>query len=205
VRTVITVANLRPEKDHRSLLAAAENLARKHPGLRFQIVGDGPLRADLERDAASRGLGGRVAFLGHRDDVPALLAAADLYVLPSCTEAFPNGVLEAMTAGLPVVACAVEGLLDLVTDGETGALVPASDPVALAASIERFVDDPALASRVGAAARAQATRYSFEAMVARFEALYLTGAGGAVVVPADRSPVPRTTQSPVGLHPPGPS
>jgi glycosyltransferase involved in cell wall biosynthesis len=186
VRTVITVANLRPEKDHRSLLAAAEMLAPRFPELRFQVVGDGPLRAELEREAAVRGIADRVVFLGHRDDVPALLAAADLYVLPSRTEAFPNGVLEAMAAGLPVVACAVEGLLNMVDEGETGMLVPPADPAALAAAIAQFAADPARASRVGAEARARATaRYSFESMVANFEALYVGGTAGGAVVASD--------------------
>jgi glycosyltransferase involved in cell wall biosynthesis len=185
VRTVITVANLRPEKDHRSLLAAAESVARTHSDLRFQIVGDGSERADLERETARRGLQGRVEFLGHREDVPALLAAADLFVLPSRTEAFPNGVLEAMAAGLPVVACAVEGLLDLVDQDDTGLLVPPGDPVALGRAIQRFADDPVFAARAGLEARARAiARYSFDAMVASFEALYLGGAGGEMV-PAD--------------------
>lgn len=186
VKTVITVANLRPEKDHKSLLAAAAMLAPTYPDLQFLIVGDGPLRAELERDAAQRGLQGRVSFLGHREDVPALLAAADLYVLPSRTEAFPNGVLEAMAAGLPVVACAVEGLLDLVRDGTTGTLVAPGDPAALAGAIGRFVGDQALAARAGAAARAEATaRYSFASMVGSFEALYLRGLGNGATVLTD--------------------
>jgi glycosyltransferase involved in cell wall biosynthesis len=186
VKTVITVANLRPEKDHESLLAAAAMLAPTYPDLQFLIVGDGPLRAQLERDAAQRGLQERVTFLGHREDVAALLSAADLYVLPSRTEAFPNGVLEAMAAGLPVIACAVEGLLDLVQDGTTGTLVPPGDPAALAGAIRRFVGDQALAARVGAAARAEATgRYSFDSMVGSFEALYLRGLGNGATVLTD--------------------
>jgi glycosyltransferase involved in cell wall biosynthesis len=186
VRTVITVANLRPEKDHRSLLAAAEIVARTHPDLRFQIVGDGAERHELERETARRGLQDRVTFLGHREDVPALLSAADLFVLPSRTEAFPNGVLEAMAAGLPVVACAVEGLLDLVDEGRTGLLVPPGDPVALGGAIQRFAADSTFAARAGAEGRARArSRYSFDVMVASFEALYLGGAARGEMVRAD--------------------
>jgi L-malate glycosyltransferase len=175
VRTVVTVANLRAEKRHDVLLHAAEQLVAAGHDLQFQFVGAGPLRAVLERDAAARGLSGRVSFLGHRDDVPALLAAADLFVLPSENEAFPNGVLEAMTAGLPVVANAVGGLLNLIDDGTTGLLVPPCDPPALAKAIDSLVRDERRAWRLGQAAQEHVrTRYSFDTMVRRFEAVYDT-------------------------------
>jgi glycosyltransferase involved in cell wall biosynthesis len=192
IRTVITVANLRPEKDHRTLLAAASIVTAKYPDICFRVVGDGALRAELERETAARGLGDRVEFLGHREDVPALLAESDLFAFPSRTEAFPNGVLEGMAAGLPVVACAVEGLLDLVDDGRTGILVPPGDPAAVAAAIERLVTNQPLATRIAAEARAQvAARYSFDAMVASFEALYLRAAGGEERLPTHRGAVRR--------------
>ncbi|MEP6593275.1 MAG: glycosyltransferase [Acidobacteriota bacterium] len=186
IRTVITVANLRPEKSHEALLEAAAALAPTHPDLRFQIVGDGPRRQALEARAAALGLGGSVHFLGHRDDVPALLAAADLFVLPSRSEAFPNGVIEAMAAGLPVVACAVGGLVDLIEPGTTGLLVPPGDAAALAAAIARLAGDAVEAASLGRAARlAVRQRYSFDRMVGSFEDLYRTGLGAAAPV---RSP-----------------
>lgn len=173
LRTVITVANLRTEKGHETLLAAAAALAKSHPELRFQIVGGGPRRAELEALAHSKGLATTVEFLGHRDDVPALLEAADLYVLPSRSEAFPNGAIEAMAAGLPVITSAVGGLRDLIDHGRTGLLVPPADPEALAVAIESLVADPMRAHRLGAAAREEVTaRYSFERMVQAFEQLY---------------------------------
>src|SRR6185295_5494095 len=141
--------------------------------LHFHIVGGGPLRPVLEFHAAARGLSDRVTFHGHRDDVPSMLAAADLYVLASRTEALPNGVLEAMAAGLPVVAFAVEGLLDLVDNGRTGVLVTPGDPEALAQGIRTLVEQPREAHLIGRNARAAIlAHYSFEAMVARFEELY---------------------------------
>lgn len=180
IRTVITVANLRPEKQHDMLLEAAARLLRSGRDLRFQIVGGGPLRTVLEHQAAALGLSDRVTFLGHRDDVPALLGAADLYVLPSRTEACPNGVLEAMAAGLPVVACAVGGLLDLVQHGRTGMLVPPCDAESLATAIAGLVDRPEQAHAIGEAARADiAERYSFDSMVDQFETLYERMARGA--------------------------
>ena len=173
IRTVITVANLRAEKSHETLIAAAALLAPDYPALRFQIVGDGSRLAELKALAHSRGVGHVIDFLGHREDVPALLAAADLYVLPSRSEAFPNGAIEAMAAGLPVVASGVGGLRDLIEHGRTGILVPPCDPETLASAIRSVIDNPAVAQRLGASARAEVSgRYSFERMVSSFEALY---------------------------------
>jgi glycosyltransferase involved in cell wall biosynthesis len=175
VATVLTVANLRPEKAHEVLLDAAARLAPVHPGLRYLIAGDGPRLSEL-RDLAHRlGVADRVEFLGHREDVPALLAAADAFVLPSRSEAFPNGAIEAMAAGLPVIASAAGGLLDLIESGKTGLLVPPDDAGALADAIDSLVLSPARAAALGSAAREDVTRrYSFERMVRSFEDLYLS-------------------------------
>jgi L-malate glycosyltransferase len=176
IRTVITVANLRVEKNHESLIAAAEALAHSYPNLRFQIVGAGSRLAELQALADARNVSHVVEFLGHREDVPALLAAADLFVLPSRSEAFPNGAIEAMAAGLPVIATAVGGLLDLIDDGRTGLLVAPSDREALTTAITSVVDNPAFGHRLGAAAREEVTaRYSFDRMVSGFENLYEEG------------------------------
>jgi glycosyltransferase involved in cell wall biosynthesis len=179
VRTIVTVANLRPEKNHETLIAAAAALVREIPDLRFRLVGAGPRRAELEALVAARNLSRHVEFLGHREDVPALLAEADAYVLPSRSEAFPNGAIEAMAAGLPVVASAVGGLCDLIDDGRTGLLVPPSEPDALAAAIRTLVANPARAAALGAAARASVRQqYAFDRMVASFEDLYLAARPG---------------------------
>lgn len=176
VRTVITVANLRAEKSHETLIAAAAALAPSHPSLRFQIVGGGSRLAELQALAHAKGVAHIVDFLGHREDVPALLAAADLFVLPSRSEAFPNSAIEAMAAGLPVVATATGGLLDLIDHNRTGLLVPPCDPAALAAAIGSLANDPLRARRLGNAARTDvSTRYSFDRMVRAFEALYEAG------------------------------
>ncbi len=175
LQTIITVANLRPEKRHDLLIDAVASLAPRYPHLRAHFVGDGPLRAVLEQRARDRRVQDRIEFLGHREDVPPLLAAADLFVLPSRSEAFPNGVLEAMGAGLPVVACAVGGLLDLVDEGQNGCLVQPDDADALAQAIERLLRDPALAARVAAEGRRRVhERYGFERMVGAFEHLFVT-------------------------------
>lgn len=175
IERVITVANLRPEKSHETLIEAAARLVPRYPRLRFQFTGAGPRRRELEALVAARGLSSHIEFLGHRDDVPALLAAADAYVLPSLSEAFPNGAIEAMAAGLPVIASAVGGLRDLIEDGKTGRLVPPGDAAALAGALERLILNPGEARALGAAARhAVRDTYSFDRMVAAFEQLYLT-------------------------------
>jgi glycosyltransferase involved in cell wall biosynthesis len=173
VRTVVTVANLRPEKDHETLIVAASMLAQSCPELRYRIVGDGSRREQLETLARIKGVDRIVEFTGHRDDVPAILASSDLFVLPSRSEAFPNGVMEAMASGLPVVGSAVGGLRDLIDPGRTGLLVPPGDAPRLASAIKALYDNPERAWEMGAAARADVVaRYSFERMVAAFEDLY---------------------------------
>jgi len=178
VRTIVTVANLRPEKAHEILFEAAARLASSHPELSFVIAGDGPRASELRALADRLGIGRRVEFLGHVEDVPALLRRADAFVLPSRSEAFPNAAIEAMAAGLPVIASATGGLLDLIDHGRTGLLVPPGDPAALAGAIASLVADPARAARLGTAAREDAAeRYSFGRMVRSFEDLYLTQLG----------------------------
>jgi glycosyltransferase involved in cell wall biosynthesis len=178
LRRVITVANLRPEKNHQVLLGAAARLADVCPGLRYQIVGEGSQRHELEAMARARGVAGIVEFVGHREDVPALLAAADVFVLPSRSEALPNSVIEAMAAGLPVVASAVGGLRNLIEHEHTGILVAPGDAEALADAILAIVREPARARALGSAARRDIlARYSFERMVAAFEDLYQSTLG----------------------------
>ena len=187
-RTVITVANLRREKSHETLIGAAAQLAAEFPDVQFQIVGDGPRRAELEGLVRDSHLEERVLFLGHREDVAQLLGEADIFVLPSLSEAFPNGAIEAMAAGLPVVASAVGGLLDLIEPGRTGMLVPPGDAAALAAMLRELLLLPSMARELGDAAQAHVRqRYSFERMVTSFEELYLAGLADRQVAGARRT------------------
>lgn len=184
LRTLVTVANLRAEKAHEVLLQAVSLLAPARPGLRLLVAGGGPRRAELEDLAGTLGIADRVDFLGHVEDVPSLLASADAFVLTSRSEAFPNAAIEAMAAGLPVVASATGGLLDLIDHGRTGLLVAVGDASGFADAIEELAADPSRAAGIGAAARHEvAERYSFERMVRCFEDLYLTQLGFPAVQP----------------------
>jgi glycosyltransferase involved in cell wall biosynthesis len=172
---IVMVANLRQEKGHDTLIAAAPIVARRYPDVEFLIVGDGPLRASLVRQVNLRGLRARFQFLGERDDVPSILSSSGIFVLPSRTEASPNGVLEAMAAALPTIASRVGGIPELIDHGATGILVEPDSPDALAAAILDLLDRPAFATALGRAARAQVEqRFSFDRMVANFEQLYLS-------------------------------
>jgi glycosyltransferase involved in cell wall biosynthesis len=174
-RNVVVVANLRPEKGHDVLIDASARVLAQVPDARFDVVGGGPEGDALLARCDARRVRHAFRFLGHQEDVAACLTAGDIFVLPSRSEAFPNAVLEAMAAGLPVVASDVGGVSELIDDNSTGLLVPAGDPVALANRLLRLMAEPALAARLGAAARAVAeTRYSFERMVAAFDSLYFT-------------------------------
>jgi glycosyltransferase involved in cell wall biosynthesis len=165
----LTTARLDPQKGLDVLLRSAVFVS----GARFAIAGEGPERARLERDVETLGLGDRVRLLGHREDIPALLAVADAFVLPSRFEGTPLALLEAMAAGKPVVATAISGTDELVADGECGLLVRADDPSALAAGLRRIVAEPELRERLGAAARRRA-KNAFSAAVSteRVTAVY---------------------------------
>jgi glycosyltransferase involved in cell wall biosynthesis len=166
---VLTLARLDPQKGLPYLLEAAKSL----PGATFAIAGDGRDRAALEEQARSLGLGGRVRFLGYRDDIPDLLAACDLFVLPSLFEGLPISVLEAMAAGKPVVATRIGGTDEAVENGVTGFLVPPRDPAALADAVKRMLADPAAGRRMGEAGRARAlAEFSAQAMVSKTTRLY---------------------------------
>jgi glycosyltransferase involved in cell wall biosynthesis len=173
-RTIAMVACLREEKRVDVLLDAAPLILARHPEAEIVIVGDGACRAELETRARTNHVADRVRFLGHRDDVPAVLANADIFVLPSRSEAFPNAIVEAMMSGLPVVASSVGGIPELVEDGRTGRLVPPGDVAQLAAAIIDILDHPDRATQMGQTARGRIEeRYSFDRMVHQFEALYL--------------------------------
>jgi glycosyltransferase involved in cell wall biosynthesis len=150
---VLTLGRLTHMKGQCHLLDAVPGLLARFPHLAVVLLGDGPLREALEKQAAGLGVGGAVRFTGHRTDARALLAAADVFALPSRHEGMPLVALEAMEAGLPVVATRVIGSEEVVEDGVTGALVRPADPAALGHALARMLADPDLRRRQGAAGR----------------------------------------------------
>lgn len=166
---VLTIARLDAQKGHAYLLAAAADI----PDALFVLVGEGRERPGLEAQARALGVAERVRFLGHRDDVPELLAACDVFVLPSRYEGLPLSVLEAMAAARPVVATAIEGTDEIVLHGETGLLVPPAAPSALAQGIRAVLADRALAARMGQAGRARVCReFSMNRMIDEVTGVY---------------------------------
>lgn len=177
-RRVVMVANLREEKGHDTLIAAAPRVLAVHPEVKFLIVGDGPLRAMLTQRVSSLALEHSFEFAGERHDVPALLSTSDVFVLPSRSEASPNGVIEAMAAGLPIVASRVGGIPELVESGVSGVLIDPDRPATLADALIDVIERPAWARSLGRAARDRAVqRHGFDRMVDEFERLYLTELG----------------------------
>ena len=151
---ILAVGRLKAPKDFPTLIRA---LSRLRPdSFEAVIVGEGPDRPRLEEEIQALGLSGSVRLAGERQDVPQLLAAADAFVLASASEGHPVSVLEAMAAGLPVVASRVGGVPEQVSDDETGLLVEPGDPNQLAAALSRLTADASLRRRLGAAGRARA-------------------------------------------------
>jgi glycosyltransferase involved in cell wall biosynthesis len=186
----IVVANLRPEKGHDVLIdamAARPELRR----LQLDFAGDGPCRANLEARARRRGVADRISFLGERGDIPALLDRAHLFILPSRTEALPNSVMEAMAAGLPVVASRTGGICELIDDRVTGILVPPGDAGALADAIVRTIADPVRAAALGAEARSTiSARFGMSGMVSGFTDILLAELHRRDVTLSSHLPVP---------------
>ncbi len=173
-RRIAVVACLREEKRIDLVIKAAPAVLAHYPDAEFVIAGDGSCRDALVTLARERRVLDRFTFLGHRDDVPAVLAGADLFTLPSRSEAFPNSIIEAMASGLPVVATAVGGIPELVDDGRTGTLVPSGDGDALARALIDLLGQPERIEAFGRAGRRRVQQtYSFERMVEQFERLYV--------------------------------
>ena len=167
-----TVARLDPVKDQVGMIRAFSRVTSDSRAV-LVVAGDGPSRPDLERTIATLGLEGRVRLLGERGDVPQVLAALDVFVLCSVGEGMSNSILEAMAAGLPVIATRVGGNPELVIDEETGLLVEPLQPEGLAGALGRYLLDPALTARHGRAARNRAlSKFSLDAMVADYAHLY---------------------------------
>jgi glycosyltransferase involved in cell wall biosynthesis len=167
------VARLVPFKAHETCLQAGRAVTAARPDVVFLVIGDGERRAALEAMARELGLADRVRFLGWRADLDRLYADLDVVVLTSKNEGSPVALIEAMAAGRPVVSTRAGGVEDVVTDGETGLVVPVGDAAAVGRAILDLVEDPVRAARLGAAARdAVVQRFASSRLVGDIDALY---------------------------------
>ena len=167
-----TVAALSPQKGLDYLIRAAAAVRRERPETHFLLVGEGVLRGSLERLAKSLGVAEGIHFAGARTDVPRVLAALDLFVLPSLWEGLPYALLEAGAAGLPVIATDIPGNCEVIRRGETGYLAKAADALDLTVRLFEALDDPASATVAAALQQLVRTEYTLERMIAGHVELY---------------------------------
>jgi len=172
VPMVTQIGNFKPQKAPLDFVRVAAAVHAEHPEVWFVMVGDGPLRGPAERLACELGVADRMVFSGWWNDVPGLLAATTISVLTSRHEGLPCSVVESLAAGVPVVATAVDGTVEVVRSENNGLLVPAGDIAALARSVDRLLTDPVLRERMAAAAREGLEEFDRDLMVRQQEDLY---------------------------------
>lgn len=166
------VANFTPKKDQASLLEAFRLLRDDVPSARLVLIGTGPLEQQLRARALTLGLSDAVIFTGSRDDVPELLPALDVFCLSSLHEGLSIALVEAMASGVPAVCTAVGGVPEAMRDGVDGLLVPASNPVALAAALGRLAAEPETQRRFAANARTRSQEFDMRVALLRIEEIY---------------------------------
>jgi len=177
---VVMVAALEPHKDPLTFVRAMRTTLSSVPGAHALLVGEGPLRADVERETATLGLGDRLHLAGFRSDADSIMAAADVVALSSQMEGLGTVLIDALSLGKPIAATRTGGIPELVEDGESGLLAPPRDPPALGWAIARLLTDAGLASRVSSAGREKAAEMSVERTAARTALVYerVTAAAG---------------------------
>jgi glycosyltransferase involved in cell wall biosynthesis len=174
---IASVARLEPQKNPLGLIESFAQAFGDDPRSRLLLAGDGSMREAAREYSARRGVGKQVHFLGVRTEIAEILAACDIFALSSHWEGNPMAVMEAMAAGLPIVATAVGGVPDLVADGETGLLVPADEDSAFAAALSSLALNPGRRRDLAAAAQQRAAAFSIDAMVASYAGLFERLAG----------------------------
>lgn len=171
-RMILWVGRLDPVKGLDVLIRALAGQV-DDPCAHLVLVGDGPIRGELERQAGDAGVAERVHFVGRRDDVASLLAAADVFAFPSRTEGLPNALLEAMASRCAIVTTDVPGCRDLIEDGRSGLVVPFGDAGALGGALSRVLGDAELSARLGEAARRRVeASWSIDSMFDAYDACY---------------------------------
>jgi sugar transferase (PEP-CTERM/EpsH1 system associated) len=184
-----SVGRMQPVKDPltlaRAFVLALELAPSLRSTLRLTMAGDGAVRSEVQKLLQEAGVADLAWLPGERADIPEIMASLQLFVLPSLAEGISNTILEAMASGLPVVATAVGGNADLVLEGQTGEIVPAADPVAMARHIVGLANDPARARTLGQAGRERVeARFSMAAMVSAYQRLYGLSTRGRPSSPA---------------------
>jgi glycosyltransferase involved in cell wall biosynthesis len=185
VRNQLAIANSKPligaigrmvwQKGFEFLIRAIPDIIEVAPETRFLLVGQGPLRPDLESLARELNVCDRVIFTGFRHDIQRLLSTIDVLVVPSLLEGFPMITLEAMAMAKPLVATQIRGIIEQISDGEEGILVPPKNPKALATAILTLIQDRELSSKLGLSARRRVeSSFSVEKMVKETEKVYLS-------------------------------
>ena len=170
---LVIVGNLSPEKGHQDLLQLMADLRSSEPDTQLLVAGDGPLRQELEQQSRSLGVAGGVHFLGTRSDVPRLLAASDLFVLPSRTEGMPGCLIEAGLSSLPSVAYEVGGVAEVVQHGVTGLLVPSGNYQGMFQAVAHLCRDPQHRRAMGLAARQRCSElFDIRNVVREYEKLF---------------------------------
>ncbi len=207
---VVFVGRLAPPKGVETLVRAAAHL--RTPAAQVVIVGDGPNRAEIENEIDRLGLRHRVHLTGFvpHDQVPAVLAHADVFVMPSIYEELGSALVEAQWAGVPIVASRVGGIPDVVEDGITGVLVAPRDPTALAGAVDDLLSDPGRAHTLARRGQAAATRYDWTRLGAQVLDVYQTVTGQRTATPSAHHPPtrpnphdaapPATTPPPANAH-----
>ena len=169
---ITQIGNFKPQKAPLDFVRVAAEVHGRHPDIWFAMVGDGPLRTAAEELARELGIADRIIFSGWWDDVPGLLAATTVSVLTSRHEGLPCSVVESLAAGVPVVATAVDGTVEVVRSGDNGLLASAGDIAGLADAVCRLLADPGLRKRMGAAAGQGLDDFDQDLMVRQQEDLY---------------------------------
>lgn len=172
VPVIGTVTRLSPQKAPLDFIRAASYINQKIPNCYFVIVGDGPLRPEVEQLATKLNIANRLILTGLRRDVPELMSIFDVFALSSLWEGLPRVLPQAMATGLPIVATAIDGNTEAVVDGENGFLTPPAKPKALAKSLIKLLNNPQLAQQMGQAGKKRALEFGVQKMVADIAALY---------------------------------
>jgi glycosyltransferase involved in cell wall biosynthesis len=181
-KLIAVISNMHPGKGHEYIVDAAPAVCSQFPEARFVMVGDGKQRRPLEQRVKQIGLEGNFVFLGYRNDAAQILATCDVSLLASEAEGLPNAILESMVSGVPIVATNVGGIGEVITNGETGLLIPSRDPEAIAIAVARVLADPTLAATLRNAAQREAkTRFSFDRVIGGLQDLYSSSVRAALV------------------------